>query len=436
MPLHASRDLTISVSPLHIAPTPLALQPPSFFLHEEEDEVIQEQEDIRWKEAQAILDEPDKVPVYTQPIPSVEEDVLDDDFLNPLEEALEDLEISEEGDTSDVEEVAPEMDMVGDKRGIQIVNHLARQLRWFKGCSRGAHANERYRHRQRHKTDMELHPDCNSLEVITDMIKGTFNNQPALPDVLGSKKMMAASSEPPDANLAMIFEGGPFLANEPPRSLCLDIKHIDRAGGVPNTSFDIDSTVCFPSSLAVAKEGIFMYETFNENQNFKKSIHFSTPALQLDGNNRRTTAPVPLHLMPHYCFGAVRGANDMVMHVFFPHLRASNYPVDNNRLSDEDLDVWFEQILLPAQDTREGYRRRQLPGPPHTIAPVGQVQCVSLVEGDNGPEGDCRQAACGRTYSAEISGGHVEVRAGDHTKWDRGTQRVRTLRQAAAVAVE
>jgi hypothetical protein len=55
--------------------------------------------------------------------------MLDDDFLNLLEDVLEDLEISQGGDTSDVEEVAPNTQ---DKRGAQNVSHLTRQLRWLR----------------------------------------------------------------------------------------------------------------------------------------------------------------------------------------------------------------------------------------------------------------------------------------------------------------
>jgi hypothetical protein len=288
-------------------------------------------------------------PASEQPIPTVEEDVLDNDVLDPLETGLDDLDLDEAEDISDAEEATEDGEVTQDQRGAWIVHHLAKQLRWFKGCSRTAHASKRHRHRQHH-SDVAQHPDCHSLEQITEMLKGTFQSTtPPLPDVLASPQIMPASRRHPGSNLRMIFEGR-CSEGEVPRSFCLDTKHIDRAGGAPNVSYDIDSTVCFPSSLAVAKEGIFMYETFNETQSFKRSIHFATPALQLDGNNRRTTAPVPLHLVPHYCFGTVRGADDMVMHVFFPHLRASNYPVDNNRLSDQDLEIWFEQVLIPARD--------------------------------------------------------------------------------------
>jgi hypothetical protein len=315
IPLHASRDLTISVSPLRV--TPLALQPPAFFLCEVE-EILADQEAIRYEDCEPILDVPN-TPASEQPIPTVEEDVLDNDVLDPLETGLDDLDLDEAEDISDAEEATEDGEVTQDQRGAWIVHHLAKQLRWFKGCSRTAHASKRHRHRQHH-SDVAQHPDCHSLEQITEMLKGTFQSTtPPLPDVLASPQIMPASRRHPGSNLRMIFEGR-CSEGEVPRSFCLDTKHIDRAGGAPNVSYDIDSTVCFPSSLAVAKEGIFMYETFNETQSFKRSIHFATPALQLDGNNRRTTAPVPLHLVPHYCFGTVRGADDMVMHVFFPHL--------------------------------------------------------------------------------------------------------------------
>jgi hypothetical protein len=58
---------------------------------------------------------------------------------------------------------------------------------------------------------------------------------------------------------------------------------------------------------------------------------------------------VALHLLPHYCFGTVNGADGMLLHVFFPNLRVGSHD-GYNWISDNDLERWFEQLVIPARD--------------------------------------------------------------------------------------
>ena len=54
----------------------------------------------------------------------------------------------------------------------------------------------------------------------------------------------------------------------------------------------------------------------------------------------------PLKKVPHYCFGKVNGFPELSIFLFFPRLYDADY--DFIRLSDEVLQRWTDNILLPA----------------------------------------------------------------------------------------
>jgi hypothetical protein len=115
----------------------------------------------------------------------------------------------------------------------------------------------------------------------------------------------------------------------------------------PEVSFDIDSTCCFPSSLAVARGGIRVHATVNEAANLTASNHFAIRTSRLNARHELEVASVPLFQVPHYSFGTPIGLDEMEMFIFFPSLRQHTEYKTSTFLSTEDQDYWFDCILLP-----------------------------------------------------------------------------------------
>jgi hypothetical protein len=195
--------------------------------------------------------------------------------------------------------------------------------------SEALHTTERQLHTLEHEEETQ-HPDCHSLSQITEILKGTSNTTtPPLPDVLASPTIMPPAREHPGTDLHMVFEGRCRIddnTRDIPRTFCPDTQHYKSVNRqAPNVSFDINSTICFPTSLAMAKQGIFMYNTYNGNLSLKGSIHFATMAADYNSKGKEIQKLVPLHLLPSYCFGTVNGADGMLLHVFFPNLRIGDH---------------------------------------------------------------------------------------------------------------
>lgn len=284
---------------------------------------------------------------------------------------------------------------------LDIIESLAEHLWEFKGCSDSDHAAQQQTHTEHHRQP-HIHPDCHSLSNITALLQGTFDpSATPLPDVLQDPKIMARTAPPP-TDFGSVFEGRiqnlnasspspspsllsdesdlpslsellvehatretpsrvapdttatptpPIQDNQQPRSLCLDTHHCTSHGDKkPEISFDIDSVCCFPTSLAVAKGGIRMHATAQAALNLSASVHFAIPTAQLDPTTSQgvALASIPIHLLPHYCFGRLVNMEDMLLYISFPNLRPYNLENNNTIMSTEDQDLWFDSILFPS----------------------------------------------------------------------------------------
>jgi len=67
-------------------------------------------------------------------------------------------------------------------------------------------------------------------------------------------------------------------------------------------------------------------------------------------NNRGdlVTRNLPLHKIPHYCFGTAIGIESLFIFIFFPELHLESHYEHSNYLSSEDQELWYDAILLPA----------------------------------------------------------------------------------------
>ncbi|KAF5537514.1 hypothetical protein FPHYL_12737 [Fusarium phyllophilum] len=109
----------------------------------------------------------------------------------------------------------------------------------------------------------------------------------------------------------------------------------------PGVSFDIDSILGFVTSPATAIHGIRFYSAPHYVQNTSTDVHLTLDRLDPDPERPRLI-PLRLKDVPHFIFARAEGADFITFHLFFPHLPCSR---DFNRLTDEQLSRWFDDIF-------------------------------------------------------------------------------------------
>lgn len=207
---------------------------------------------------------------------------------------------------------------------------LAKQLRNFQGCTHEEHTEADRRHQEHHQRP-DIHSACSSFEEITRLLRGVHNGGAPLPDVLSNPKLMQPSVLPVGLDLKAAFEGTSLTAfpedvgtpNEKlPRNLCPQQHHqSSRKGRAAKVRFDIDSVCCFPSSLAFARNGIDWHPRAHPILNLDADIHFSLTVSAYNNCGVLATKNLPLHKIPHYCFGSVAGSTkSLLIFIFFPEL--------------------------------------------------------------------------------------------------------------------
>ncbi|RKK64994.1 hypothetical protein BFJ69_g16525 [Fusarium oxysporum] len=132
-----------------------------------------------------------------------------------------------------------------------------------------------------------------------------------------------------------------------PKQACL---HVEQAPQTPpSISFDVDSILGFVDSPAVATHGIRFYSAPQYSQNISTDVHLTLARVDPDPERPRLI-PSRLRDVPHFIFARLEGADFITFHLFFPHLPCS---CDFNRLTDEQLSRWFDNIFYPA--VRQAY---------------------------------------------------------------------------------
>ena len=235
---------------------------------------------------------------------------------------------------------------------------LAKQLRNFQGCTHEEHTEADRLHQQHHQRP-DVHSACASFEEITRLLRGVYNGGTPLPDVLGDPKLMKPSASPEGLDLKAAFEGTSPAAfpgdigtpdEKLPRNLCLQKHHSSsRKGRAAKVRFDIDSVCCFPSSLAFARNGIDWHPRAHPILNLDADIHFSLTVSAYNSRGDLATRNLPLHKIPHYCFGSVAGSTkSLLLFVFFPELHLESQYEHTAYLSKQDQQLWLDAVLLPA----------------------------------------------------------------------------------------
>lgn len=233
---------------------------------------------------------------------------------------------------------------------------LAKQLRRFQGCTHEEHAEADGKHQVHHQRP-DVHSKCSSISDITSLIRGSHVGGTPLPDVLSSSRLMKAS-DAQGVDCQAAFEGTSARAAPEdvetrnqglPRNLCLSQHHADsRKRRQPRVTFDIDSTSCFPTSLAFASRGIDWFPRASPMLNLSADIHFGLKVHSYTAKGNPSETFAPLHKVPHYCFGSVIGMSELLVFVFFPTLHEESSYEHSTYLSQHDHQLWLDAILLPS----------------------------------------------------------------------------------------
>jgi len=233
---------------------------------------------------------------------------------------------------------------------------LAKQLRNFQGCTHEQHHEADQLHHEHHQRP-DVHSECSSLQQITALLSGGYIGGTPLPSVLSSPKLM----KPGDYNgldYQAAFEGASASAapedvgtrNENlPKNLCLSQHHIaSKKNRRPHVTFDIDSTCCFPTSLAFARRGINWMPKAHAILNLAADIHFGLRVPVYNDRGILTYKYTPLHKIPHYCFGTAVGMDSLSILIFFPALHLESDHEHSTYLSEQDEQLLSDAIIFPA----------------------------------------------------------------------------------------
>jgi hypothetical protein len=216
-----------------------------------------------------------------------------------------------------------------------LAGQLAEQLYSFHGCTTDAH----------NACDDKYTQSPDSYTSIPELLRSQKPGG-SIPDVLKLPKFMEKQDLDNPALLQQLYEGwSPTrepelepesgleseLESEPksPKKLYLPHKLLERQNRRLKTTYDIDSLCLFPTSLAVARQGLFWQPLSHNILNIALDVHFTMPAdfyitNKVTKEKRLKNGPRPLHQIVHCCLGTISGFEGLRLYAFFPKISHPN----------------------------------------------------------------------------------------------------------------
>ena len=266
----------------------------------------------------------------------------DSDAVTRMDNTNEDSDAVTGMDNTNGDSDAVTTDVPGETAQVhELASQITHQLTQHQGCCAHCHKQSRDEHEEKHIRHFGLQEYLNDVKEAVDYA-----------DILSSETMATR-----EANLAEQTSAGTkrriYCGSEdpasPPVHICLEAE--DRPNAAAEVTFDIDSIVGFPTSLAIAKQGIRWHPTQMPVSDLQSDMHLNTrPVHYLDSHGHAHTVRRPIHQIPHYTFGRLVGFEDVSLHLLFPHLYREEQ--QSSRLLDHDFRIWMDRIL----------RRRNRPG--------------------------------------------------------------------------
>ncbi|KAF3191172.1 hypothetical protein TWF225_001333 [Orbilia oligospora] len=106
-------------------------------------------------------------------------------------------------------------------------------------------------------------------------------------------------------------------------------------------TFDVDSVIGFPGTIAFCKMGFAFNSHPSPIRNLTNTVHLK---VAVSGKKRKTSRP--LIEIPHFHFGHSIGFSELDVFIFFPKLYSKSRR-SNNFLSDDHKSQFFDSIWLP-----------------------------------------------------------------------------------------
>jgi hypothetical protein len=201
---------------------------------------------------------------------------------------------------------------------------LLKQLHSFQGCTDEAHQAHDDEHAQ-----FQFHPREEPCHSFADLLHlQELKPSGPVPDVLSSLTMMGKGPESPEFDPALaqqLYEGRdprvPLSEGlEPAASLCLPHKVPGQPNPRGSVMYDIDSVCLFPTSLAVAKQGLHWQPIPHPIVNITTNVHFTLLVDCYNDEGELERVEKPLHKIPHCCLGEFSGFKALHLFAFFPKL--------------------------------------------------------------------------------------------------------------------
>uniref|UniRef100_A0A093UKY7 Uncharacterized protein n=1 Tax=Talaromyces marneffei PM1 TaxID=1077442 RepID=A0A093UKY7_TALMA len=172
----------------------------------------------------------------------------------------------------------------------------------------------------------------------------------SFPDILSvnrlAKREDQLADQIPVERKREIYNSVPSARSSSSRPLHICLATEDRQLTSTSVMFDIDSVISFPTSLAIAQQGILWHPTQMPVSDLQSSLHLNPiPVHYEDHHGHAYTVRQPIHQVPHYTFGRLAGFEEISLYLLFPQLYREDQQY--SRLWDEDFKKWIDEVLLP-----------------------------------------------------------------------------------------
>lgn len=221
----------------------------------------------------------------------------------------------------------------------ELAKRLSDQLIQHHGCCSDCHRQGQEEHEEEHEQHWGLQQYLDHFDA-----GGSF------PDVLSvnrlAKREDRLADQIPIERKKEIYNGVPTARSSSSRPLHICLATEDRQPTSTSIMFDIDSVVGFPTSLAIAQQGIHWHPTQMPVSDLQSSLHLNPiPVHYEDRHGHAHMVRQPVHQVPHYTFGRLAGFEEISLYLLFPRLYREDQQC--SRLRDEDFKKWMDEVLLP-----------------------------------------------------------------------------------------
>jgi hypothetical protein len=207
------------------------------------------------------------------------------------------------------------------------------------GCTEEEHEQQLAEHMTVEIANTGGHHDLNWLTEMSGLAR--VENVLASADVVGHRHFRAQEF------FQDALEGRKDADVTYPPRVCMEHHRLtlQQAREQSHRIYDIDSCLSWATSLAVANQG-FNFHAIPHPTDYLSNIHLEVTCTYYSGTQARE-AVRPVHLVPHFLLGRIKGALELSVYIVFPQMY---HPHRNTaeRLTDEEAQYWYDFLFYPA----------------------------------------------------------------------------------------